>query len=681
MRRISVKLILLLATVAASVGWGQPPTISSLQSSTSLGVPYDVTGITSGTNVSGGGFFLFVNSTAGDFVPANFLNVTWLDTSTNTTTPLLPPNGLVTTATQIIVFVPNALFATPVANPVSVTIVVHETGRTSNSATFTINPPLQAIQPLLPSGTLNQPYSANLFSGGTPPFSEGGVTNPANLPLGITSPFPSIAIGGTPTQTGVFNNIQTAATDFWGNGAGGTDTIEIVDVPTLTSVVPNASGTGAGDLTITVNGTNFVGPLAALPVPGSQVQWTAGGVTTTLATTFNNNTTQLTALVPSALLATMGVANVTVVQPGGAVSNALPFSVLAPTLSSVAPASVPAGSGGTILTVLGANFAQNPSDVQLVTSTVSLNGIALGTLFVDTGTLTATVPAGMLLSPIQYNVRVTNPGGTTTNILPFFVLAPTVTSLSTNSLPAGSAAFVLTVTGANYLAASQISFGAPPLPTPFVNGTSLPATVPAALLAGPKVASIVVTNPGGSVSAPAPFTVQPSLAITTTSLPPGSLSVGYTYTFTGTGGKPPYTWSASGYPLGPSPHPPLAPHPPPVAAARLLVGRLPVPLPRHRREAAVHMVGQRISAGAFPQSRHWSDFGRHSGGRNLCHHGGPARCGAIHGDRAVPAGGGTAAGYNRSFQQPAFGRGGGGLSRLRFRLRRHWLRPLTPLGR
>src|ERR1035441_6666371 len=420
MRRISVKLILLLATVAASVGWGQPPTISSLQSSTSLGVPYDVTGITSGTNVSGGGFFLFVNSTAGDFVPANFLNVTWLDTSTNTTTPLLPPNGLVTTATQIIVFVPNALFATPVANPVSVTIVVHETGRTSNSATFTINPPLQAIQPLLPSGTLNQPYSANLFSGGTPPFSEGGVTNPANLPLGITSPFPSIAIGGTPTQTGVFNNIQTAATDFWGNGAGGTDTIEIVDVPTLTSVVPNASGTGAGDLTITVNGTNFVGPLAALPVPGSQVQWTAGGVTTTLATTFNNNTTQLTALVPSALLATMGVANVTVVQPGGAVSNALPFSVLAPTLSSVAPASVPAGSGGTILTVNGANFVVNAA--LSAVSTVTLNGVALATTFTNGGTLTAAVPAGMLISPIQYSVQVANPGGTASNVLLFSVL-------------------------------------------------------------------------------------------------------------------------------------------------------------------------------------------------------------------------------------------------------------------
>ena len=627
MRRISVKLILLLATVAATPCWGQPPTISSLQSSVSLGVPYDVTGITSGTALAGGGFFLFVNSTAGDFVPANFQNVTWNGT------PLFPPNGLVTTTSQIIVFVPNPLFATPVANPVSVTITVHETTRTSNSATFTINPPLQAVQPILPTGTLNQFYSANLTTGGTPPFSEGGVAG-GNPPPGLTAPNPTITISGTPTQTGVFN-FQTAFADFWGNVAGGTDTIEIVDVPTLTSLLPNTSGTGAGDLTMTVAGTNFVGPVQVgqFQIPGSQVQWTAGGVTTPLATTYIN--TQLAAFIPSALLATAGVASVTVVQPGNATSNALPFSVLAPSISTILPVSVPAGSSATVLTVNGANFVVNAA--LSAVSTVTLNGVALVTTFISSGTLTAAVPAGMLISPIQYSVQVTNPGGTVSGALTFSVLGPGIASLSTTSLPAGSPAFVLTVTGANYLPDSQISFGGTALATTFVNGTTLTATVPAnlliaagqvnvlvtnpggansntalfnvlapvigslspasvlagvpaftlavtgtnfiagsqvsfdasplatsfvsatllnatvpaAMVAGPKVASIVVTNPGigGSVSAPAPFTVVNSLAITTTSLPPGTLGGSYTYTLTGKGGTPPYTWSAGGYPL------------------------------------------------------------------------------------------------------------------------------------
>ena len=209
MRRISVKLILLLATVAASVGWGQP-TISSLQSSLSPDLPSDVTGITSGTPLQGG-FYLFVNSASGDFNVNGFQDVTWLNTSTNVATQLSVPAGA--TPTQIIAFVPSSLFATLVANPVPVSIVVHETTRTSNSATFTINPPLEAVQPILPSGTLNQPYTANFMIGGTPPFSEGGVSG-GNPPPGLSAPQPTITIGGTPTQIGVFN-FQTADTYFW----------------------------------------------------------------------------------------------------------------------------------------------------------------------------------------------------------------------------------------------------------------------------------------------------------------------------------------------------------------------------------------------------------------------------------------------------------------------------------
>ena len=154
---------------------------------------------------------------------------------------------------QITVFVPNSLFQTPVASPVAVSIVVHEVGRTSNSATFTINPPLQALQPILPSGTRNVPYSAGFTTGGTPPFLESGADQ---LP-GLTAQPLSATITGTPTQTGVFN-IETFAVDFWENSVFGDDTIEIVDVPTLTSLSPNNALAGAGALTMTVNGTNFV---------------------------------------------------------------------------------------------------------------------------------------------------------------------------------------------------------------------------------------------------------------------------------------------------------------------------------------------------------------------------------------------------------------------------------------
>src|ERR1035441_5332995 len=191
MRVVSAKRILLLAAAAASLAWGQPPTITSLQSSAVGAQPADVTGITSGTALQAGGFYLYVNL-ASDFSPGLFQNVTWLDTSTNTTTILaLPANGT-PTATQVKVFVPNALFQTAVANPVPVRIVVHEFGFTSNAATFTINPRLQAIGPILPSGTIYLPYSANFTTGGTPPLLEAGVGGgnppprpPAPLPRGV----------------------------------------------------------------------------------------------------------------------------------------------------------------------------------------------------------------------------------------------------------------------------------------------------------------------------------------------------------------------------------------------------------------------------------------------------------------------------------------------------------------
>src|SRR5664280_2259512 len=203
MRGVSAKRILLLAAAAASLAWGQPPTITSLQSSAVGGLPANVTGITSGMVLPAGGFYLYVNL-ASDFSPGLFQYVTWLDTSTNTTTILaLPANG-VPTPTQVKVIVPNALFQTAVANPVPVRIVVHEIGLTSNAAAFTINPPLQAIGPILPSGTLYQPYSANYTTGGTPPFREGGVVG-GTPPPGITAAAPGAPLAGTPTQIGVFS--------------------------------------------------------------------------------------------------------------------------------------------------------------------------------------------------------------------------------------------------------------------------------------------------------------------------------------------------------------------------------------------------------------------------------------------------------------------------------------------
>src|ERR1017187_8236582 len=240
--------------------------------------------------------------------------------------------------------------------------------------------------------------------------------------------------------------------------------------PTITSLSPNFSIAGAATLTMTVSGTNFVAPVyyQEAAIPGSQVQWTVGNVVTPLATTFVSSY-QLAAVVPSALLAAAGTAAVTVAQASNATSNALPFSVIvpAPVISAISPPSVPAGSNALALTVTGANFVGYPA--QYGQSIVSLNGAALTTTYVGSGVLTAAVPANLLTSPAQYSVQVTNPGGAVSNVVTFTVAAAlSLGSISPTTAPVGSAAFTLAVTGASFVASSQVTLNSTALATTFV---------------------------------------------------------------------------------------------------------------------------------------------------------------------------------------------------------------------
>ncbi len=526
MRGLSATQILLLAAVAVSPCWGQTPTITKIQASFVGGQPADVGGITSGMSLQGG-FTLYINGT---FNPNAFINATWYNPSTNFTTVFTKAAATVT-PTQVILPIPNTLFQTPVSSPITVIISVLEQGGSSNS-TFLINPPLAAVQPILPAGTLNVPYSANFITGGSAPFQA--ATTQA-VPPGLNPN--GIALAGTPLQTGVFN-FQTLGSDFWGNEVQGSVALEIVDVPKLTSVVPNSAGVGSPDVSIVVIGSNFVDQASAgeQTIPGSQVQWTGNGPTT-LATTFIDST-QLIASIPSFLLGSIGTAGITVVQPSGATSNQLPFNILGPVISAVTPSSVPAGSNTTTLTVTGANFVaagESPSDFALRRaraipgggSTVFLNGVAFATTFINSGTLTISVPASMLISPATYNVQVFNPSGPGSNIVPFSVLAPTITTLSSSSAAVGAPAFALTATGANYLAGSQLVFRGTTLSPTVVTSTTLTVTVPASLLTTAGQANVQVLNPGGTLSNIATFTIG-TLTPTLTSLSPGSAAAGST---------------------------------------------------------------------------------------------------------------------------------------------------------
>src|SRR5215469_8364542 len=92
------------------------------------------------------------------------------------------------------------------------------------------------------------------------------------------------------------------------SGCGGGSSAQSPPPPpgvSISSISPTTAAPGSPDLTLAVKGSNFVNGAHK----GSHVAWSANGSETFLATTFVSST-QLMAIVPAALLATAGTAQV-----------------------------------------------------------------------------------------------------------------------------------------------------------------------------------------------------------------------------------------------------------------------------------------------------------------------------------------------------------------------------------
>src|ERR1039458_4905599 len=234
MRAMLARFGLLLATAAVSVCWAQlpTPTITGLDSSVVGGSPGSspVTAITSGS-IPAGGFTLYIN---GAFSPRSFANVTWAPAGgtptvfTNTFAPTVTASF-----TQLSLTIPATLYQTLVSSQVAVTVTVAELTGVSNGATFTINPPLQSLGPVLPVATLNQAYPDTPYvTGGTGPYLVRTVT--PSLAPGLNFDSAQTGILGTPTATGGYN-FQVTMFDIWGNTLTTSLPIYVVAVPTLAS--------------------------------------------------------------------------------------------------------------------------------------------------------------------------------------------------------------------------------------------------------------------------------------------------------------------------------------------------------------------------------------------------------------------------------------------------------------
>jgi hypothetical protein len=104
----------------------------------------------------------------------------------------------------------------------------------------------------------------------------------------------------------------------------------VTAAPIIESLSPSSVSAGVADVTITVKGSNFADPRTSMMASG--VTWSVGLYDTYLDTTFVSST-ELTAVIPAALVARTGTAKVTVQDWRGAddmpsyTSNAITFTV------------------------------------------------------------------------------------------------------------------------------------------------------------------------------------------------------------------------------------------------------------------------------------------------------------------------------------------------------------------
>jgi uncharacterized protein (TIGR03437 family) len=419
-------------------------------------------------------------------------------------------NGTALTTTfvssiQLTAAVPASLIAS--AGNASIT-AANTGGSPSAAATFPVNVPTPTITSLSPVSataggaaftlTVN---GTNFLSGAVVQWNGSALTTTFVNSTQLTAAVPAslIASAGTGSITAInTGGSPSAAVTFPINAPA----------PSITSLSPTSATAGGAAFTLTVNGTSFL--------TGATVRWNGTALTTTFV-----SATQLTAAVPANLIASTGSVSITAVNTGGSASSATAFAINAPStlaITSLSPNSAIAGGAAFTLTVNGTGFVSG--------SLVQWNGSALATTFVSATQLTATVPASLILSAGSPGIAILNPDGSSSSVTTFAVSAPTITSLSQVTAPAGSAALTLTVNGTGFLSSSTVQWNGSALATTFVSSIQLIATVPANLIAATGSATVTVANSGGTASNGITFTITARLTTMLTGLSPNEATAG-----------------------------------------------------------------------------------------------------------------------------------------------------------
>ena len=165
-------------------------------------------------------------------------------------------------------------------------------------------------------------------------------------------------------------------------------------MPSISSFSPPAVYAGGPSFKLTVKGTGFIS--------STVIYWAS--FDPPLTTTYVSGT-EVTAIVPAAYITGETTTFIYAYNPppGGGQSQSVEYAVIDPdpSLSSLAPAAVVAGSPATMLTISGSNFMQGASAL--------FNNQKAPTTYVNSSELQVQIPKSQLTKPEIVQVAVQNP--------------------------------------------------------------------------------------------------------------------------------------------------------------------------------------------------------------------------------------------------------------------------------
>jgi hypothetical protein len=193
-------------------------------------------------------------------------------------------------------------------------------------------------------------------------------------------------------------------------------------------------------------------------------------------------------------------------------------------ISSISPQLIAAGANGLTITVNGSNFPYN--------AVVVANSTTLNTTYAGPSQLIATVPAQLLATPSIIQI-VVEAQSTQSNAVPLTVVPDVVlTSLTPALAVAQSGPTMITATGANFTATTELVFNGAPLATTMVSTTQLQAVIPLANLATAQTVQVTAFDPASqSLSGSVGFTILPGPSVVFSAPPTATPATQPTVTF------------------------------------------------------------------------------------------------------------------------------------------------------